>query len=71
MKSWFGSSVMQAKDQQVIHEIGDTASLGAVVGVLADVIPLLFGVLAAGWYVLRFLNWYRVNYQGKEPWELR
>jgi len=57
--------------QNVVQEALDTASLGAVIATLAEVIPLVFGFLAAGWYILRFMNWYRVNYQGKEPWELR
>jgi hypothetical protein len=57
--------------QRVIAEAGDVTAGAVTIGVVAELVPIVLGLLAAGWYLLRFINWYRVNYKGKDPWELR
>lgn len=61
--------------QRVLSKVadfgGDAAAATAIVGFWGEVIPLVFGVLAALWFVLRFVNFIRVNVFDKDPWTMR
>jgi len=61
--------VVQSKTGKVVTELGDAASGLTFLGILADAIPLALGVLGILWYVLRFINWFRVNHLDKESWK--
>ena len=60
---------MTQQTSRVAQETGDLAGAVTLVGVLAEVVPIILGVAAIAWYTLRFANWYRVNYLGKDSWK--
>lgn len=37
-------------------------------GVWAQVVPVILGLLGILWFLLRFVNFYRVNVLGRDPW---
>lgn len=59
---------MQQRSSDLAY-VADHVGAITFLGVLADVIPAVLGLAAIGWYILRFVNWYRVNKQGKETWK--
>lgn len=56
---------------RVLQNTGDALAGVITIGVLGDWVPVILGLLGIAWFGLRFVNFIRVNYLGKDSWEIR
>lgn len=56
---------------KLIEDGGDTLGAALVIGVWGEIVPVVLGLLGIGWFVLRFINFIRVNFLNRITWGMK
>jgi hypothetical protein len=55
--------------KKMVQDVGDVAGGVVTLGLWAELVPTVLGVLGIAWFVLRFVNFIRTNLCKKKSWK--